>query len=128
MHLHLHLKESFLHFGPPHAFWCFAFERFNGVLGSYYTNNRAIELQLMRRFCREQTVQNLEIPPEILSILFKCNTNTPSNEYISNPATTFQMYSSSFIPPNPKESLYFFPLRRRVTFCTCKIMIFKNLL
>ena len=42
MHLHLHLKDCFMNYGPPHAFWCFAFERFNGILGSYSTNKKSI--------------------------------------------------------------------------------------
>ena len=40
MHLHGHLKECLLDYGPFHSFWCFSFERFNGVLGSSHTNNR----------------------------------------------------------------------------------------
>ena len=32
MHMHLHLKDSLTDYGPVYAFWCFAFERFNGVL------------------------------------------------------------------------------------------------
>ncbi len=32
MHMSLHLKECLLDFGPLPAFWCFAFERFNGIL------------------------------------------------------------------------------------------------
>ncbi len=47
-HLHLHLRETFLDFSPPHAFWCFGFERYNGILGSYHTNKKAIEIQLLR--------------------------------------------------------------------------------
>ena len=39
MHLHGHLKECLLDYGPFHSFWCFSFERFNGILGSYHTNN-----------------------------------------------------------------------------------------
>ena len=35
IHLHLHIKEIMLDFGPSHAFWCFPFERYNGILGSY---------------------------------------------------------------------------------------------
>ena len=34
MHLHLHLKRCMMDFGPVYSFWCFSFERFNGVLGS----------------------------------------------------------------------------------------------
>ena len=32
LHLHLHLKECLLDYGPVHGM-CFTFERFNGVLG-----------------------------------------------------------------------------------------------
>ena len=50
MHLHLHLKECLLDYGPVGSFWCFGFERFNGVLGRYHTNNQTIEVQFMRKF------------------------------------------------------------------------------
>jgi len=43
LHLHLHLKQCLLDYGPVHGMWCFAFERFNGVLGAYHTNNKNIE-------------------------------------------------------------------------------------
>ena len=39
MHLHLHLAKCIYDFGPVYSFWCFSFERMNGVLGSYHTNN-----------------------------------------------------------------------------------------
>ena len=45
MHLHGHLKECLLDDGPFHSFWCVSFERFNGVLSSFHTNNRV-------NFCR----------------------------------------------------------------------------
>jgi hypothetical protein len=32
------------------SFWCFSFERFNGILGGTPTNKRSVELQIMRRF------------------------------------------------------------------------------
>ena len=47
LHLHLHLKDTFRDFGPSHSFWCFPFERYNGILGSYPTNNKAVEVQFM---------------------------------------------------------------------------------
>ena len=33
MHLHGHLKEVLLDFGPAQEFWLFSFERYNGMLG-----------------------------------------------------------------------------------------------
>lgn len=50
IYLHGHLKDCILDFGPVFSFWLFAFERLNGVLGSYHTNGRDISLQLMRHF------------------------------------------------------------------------------
>ena len=35
MHLHAHIKECILEFGPISAFWAFPFERFNGILESF---------------------------------------------------------------------------------------------
>lgn len=53
MHLSCHLYECIVDYGPLHGFWCFAFERYNGILGAIPNNNRNIEPQLMQRFLRE---------------------------------------------------------------------------
>ena len=50
MHMHGHLADSVLDFGPTASFWLFSFERYNGILGDQPTNNRSIEVQLMNRF------------------------------------------------------------------------------
>ncbi len=50
LHLHGHLKDCILDYGPVYSFWLFSFERLNGILGSYHTNCREISLQLMRKF------------------------------------------------------------------------------
>ena len=49
MHLHCHLKECVIDCGPVHAFWCFSFERFNGILGTMQVNGRSVEIQLMHK-------------------------------------------------------------------------------
>lgn len=59
MHLHLHLKDTLLDFGPAHATWCYSFERYNGLIGKTSTNNRSIESQFMHRFIRTQLIQSL---------------------------------------------------------------------
>jgi len=71
-HLHLHLKDCVLDYGPVYSFWLFAFERFNGILGAYNTNNRNIEVQIMREFLRHQQATKMEIPsdfPQFTTIL-----------------------------------------------------------
>ena len=39
MHLHGHLQDCILDYGPVFSFWCFSFERYNGIMGDYHTNN-----------------------------------------------------------------------------------------
>ena len=56
---HMHLKQCLTDFGPSHSFWCFSFERFNGLLGCYSTNKKVIEVQVMRRFCTAKDTYNL---------------------------------------------------------------------
>ena len=53
MHLHCHLKQCLLDYGPVHNFWLFAYERYNGILESFPSNHRSLEIQLMKRFLRE---------------------------------------------------------------------------
>lgn len=55
MHMHLHLIQSLTDYGPAHGFWLYAFERYNGILGSYHTNNIRVESQMMRRFLESQS-------------------------------------------------------------------------
>ena len=51
MHMSCHLRECILDYGPiNHLNWLFAFERFNGILGQLPTNNRSVEVQMMKRF------------------------------------------------------------------------------
>ena len=64
MHLHLHLKECFLDYGPTYAFWCYAFERYNGILGSFPTNNKCIEPQLMKKCLTLQELHSQSFPVE----------------------------------------------------------------
>ena len=61
MHLHAHLKEMMLDYGPSQELWLFSFERCNRLLGKQPTNNRAIEPQLMQTFLR---VNALPCPQE----------------------------------------------------------------
>ena len=64
MHLHLHLKECLYDYGPPYAFWCYAFERYNGLLGSFPTNQRNIGSQLMKKCLLLQELYSQEFPTE----------------------------------------------------------------
>ena len=61
MHLHLHLKDCI---GPLYAFWCYPFERHNGMLGGFPTNLRSIEPQLMKKCLLLQELHSQTIPKE----------------------------------------------------------------
>lgn len=111
MHLHLHIKQSILDFGPPHAFWCYAFERYNGILGSIHTNRRSIESQLMRQFCQEQELNDLILPndPEFQSFIPKAKNSINSFpcENVIDISTCLEMARS------PLSSLQSFALNMR---------------
>ena len=64
MHMHGHLKQVVEDFGPIYAFWLFAYERYNGILGSQPSNNRSIETQLMSRFLRDICAYDFQFPEE----------------------------------------------------------------
>jgi hypothetical protein len=64
MHLHCHLKEVLLDYGPVYAFWLFSYERYNGILGSQPNNNKSIEPQLMNRFLKDNIGQSFNFPKE----------------------------------------------------------------
>ena len=66
MHLHLHIKECVENYGSVYGYWLFSFERYNGILGSFHTNNREVEVQLMRRFLTMSALDDLKysMPPD----------------------------------------------------------------
>ena len=49
-HLHFHLLQTIIDFEPFYSFWCFPYERLNGVLGSYATNHHSVCPQIMKTF------------------------------------------------------------------------------
>ena len=65
MHMHLHVKQSVLNYGPVYGFWCFPFERFNGILGSFQKNWVSPELQLFRKFLTYQDLLLSNIPSSL---------------------------------------------------------------
>ena len=74
MHLHLHMKECIINYGPVHAFWCFLFERYNGILGSFQINWISPELQMIKKFTAYQHLLLSDIQsslPEELQDFFR---------------------------------------------------------
>ena len=88
MHLHLHLKDCYMDYGPCYGFWLFSFERYNGLLGHYPTNQLSIEIQLMRRFIDDMSARSLayksDIPVEHQSFFTKLLGSQTSGHGTSN--------------------------------------------
>ena len=60
--MHCHLHNCLLDYGPVYSFWCFSYERYNGILGNQPSSNREIEPQLMTRFLRDNSAYSLACP------------------------------------------------------------------
>ena len=65
MYMHCHPRQCLEDYGPLHMFWCFCFEQYNGVLGSMPNNNKAIEVQLTKRFLRDVQTSATQLPEEL---------------------------------------------------------------
>ena len=76
MHLHLHLTDCITNYGPVYAYWCFPFERFNGVFASFQRNWASPEMQMIKKVLMYQEVVRMDVasalPPELLEF-FKLN-------------------------------------------------------
>lgn len=62
MHLHLHIKECILDYGPVYGFWLFSFQIYNDMLGSLPNNKKNIEPQIIGLFCSESLILNISEP------------------------------------------------------------------
>lgn len=86
-HMSLHLPEIMHDLGPPQSFWCFGYERLNGILAGTPNSNRSVEIEVNNRFVHEMSVCcsnvsriNLADIPSILQPII----STPTEEYITS--------------------------------------------
>lgn len=56
MHLHCHLIDCILDYGPMYVFWTFSMERMNGIMGSQPNNCKDIGEQVMKKLLQEMHV------------------------------------------------------------------------
>ncbi|POG69648.1 hypothetical protein GLOIN_2v1776801 [Rhizophagus irregularis DAOM 181602=DAOM 197198] len=59
IHLSLHIAECCCDYGPIYSFWCYSFERMNGILGSYPNSKRYIEPELLRIIVQNCRINDL---------------------------------------------------------------------
>lgn len=61
MHMVCHLKDIMLDYGPVHGYWCFAFERYNGLLEAMHKSWVNPEKQLLLKFLDLQLVNSVDM-------------------------------------------------------------------
>ena len=64
-HLHLHLQEVYKDYGPCYGYQLFSYERYNGILGNFHTNQLSIEIQLTRRFIEKAQIKSFISPVDL---------------------------------------------------------------
>ena len=108
MHLHGHLANCIEDFGPVYSFWCFAYERMNGVLGAYHTNTHHISIQYMRRFLDSKSYAPVYWPSEFvdeyLPVLRHCSYHKGSLMQ-NNLEIEIRYGTFSPLPPFQEETL-----------------------
>ena len=72
LHLHCHLKECILDAGPLYSFWCFSFERYNGILEKMQKSWNAPEVQLIHKFSNLQMLAAIDLPEDSPEELVQC--------------------------------------------------------
>ena len=109
MHLHLHLEECVENYGSIYGFWLFSFERYNGMLGSYHTNYKTVEIQIMRKFMTSCSLANMQycLPEEYQEFFFdNCKAMLGSKGVLENIAELPQLMMASTGSLIGKESLW----------------------
>ncbi|KAI9030155.1 hypothetical protein CLU79DRAFT_734356 [Phycomyces nitens] len=99
MHLHLHLQETILNFGPIYGYWLFSFERYNGILKSYSTNKKdGFEGNFMRKYLED--VCKVDLARGILPFMENESHTFLISERVNNiPAVT--IVSTPYAPISP---------------------------
>ena len=115
LHLSLHLHECTKDYGPLYAFWCFSFERMNGVLGHLPNSRRKIEPELMRRIMNDNQINNIISSETVTTKGFDILDTRPSvgsisesDEFGSEEMERFLLYSQD-IKESPISGCEEFP-------------------
>ena len=86
-HMNLHLPDIMCDLGPPQSFWCFGYERMNGILAGTPNSKRCVEIEVANRFVQDIFVNSCSLPRVDLSNVprnLKPFIITPTEEYITS--------------------------------------------
>ena len=80
MHLHTHLVDCVLDYGPVYAFWLFSFEGCNGIHGEFKTNQWSVQIRIMRNFTCNQFIQDMPLPSVFKNVFHPFLNRLASNQ------------------------------------------------
>ena len=93
MHMHCHLEKCILDVGPIYSFWCFSFERYNGILEKMRKSWKSPEAQFIRKFVHFQELQHINvnkvIDDDLLTATAFVKSMTSPEEPLSTPDGLF---------------------------------------
>ena len=95
MHMLLHLKDCIKDYGSVYGFWCFSFERFNGIFGKFHTNNN-ISLQVMRKLVSGNQLRCDKIVDEFVFREKESTTQTCHDMYVIRQAEVVKGFKLEF--------------------------------
>lgn len=97
----LHLPKCLYDYGPAHVTWLFAFEIYNGVLGSMPSNNHRVEAEFFRRHLYEQDMmfKDFSQAPDAMKVLHTSFLDTYNTDVIGNASSTLYKLAT-FSSPN----------------------------
>ena len=85
-------------YGLIHGFWCFGFERFNGILGSHPQNNRDVSITMMKKVRDEieldLNIGNSELQTFLSEMSFAQKTAGSLRESVSSATATYILQPS----------------------------------
>jgi len=69
MHMQLHIATCIEDYGPIYSFWLFGFERYNGMVGSFFYSNRSVEEEIMRKISRHSLLNAIDLDNAHLALV-----------------------------------------------------------
>lgn len=58
----LHIPDIIADYGPAHGYWCFSYERMNGILANTPNNNHNIEPQILTKILTQFCIDEIQLP------------------------------------------------------------------
>lgn len=94
-----------------YGFWCFSFERFNGILGSFQKNWVSPELQMFRKFLTYQDLLLSNIPsrlPQELREFFQFQLGVHEDVSVSEGSVEQSCIEPFFLSEFQKKCCFFY--------------------